>query len=389
MSTGNKVLRTKLCDMLGIEYPIIQAGMGTISGPTLVAAVSNAGGLGVLAAIDLTAEELRQWIRQTRKLTNKPFAVDTVFMKNLPESMSMDEVEAKLPPEAVSYAQKVRENLGLPPVHGRPNTYICSRRVIEEQFQVCVEEGIDIIVSALGSPDWFVNEIHAHNIKILGLVGNVKDARRVAESGADIIIAQGYEAGGHTGRIGTMALVPQVVDAVYPTPVIAAGGIADGRGLVAALALGTIGVWCGTAFAATHEAAVDHVTLGIYPQWEIDLRKQRILQATEDDARITRVVTGKTLRNLVNKFVVEWEKSGGPVLKQWPSQSILIADIEEGIRQKHLAEYVPWSPGGQIAGMIKELKSARQVVEDMVNGARKILTEKFPQEIDTGKKKRT
>ncbi|MFC2003343.1 NAD(P)H-dependent flavin oxidoreductase [Chloroflexota bacterium] len=221
-------------------------------------------------------------------------------------------------------------------------------------------------------------QARAHGIKIMGLVGNVKEACRVAESGVDIIIAQGYEAGGHTGRIGSLVLIPQVVDAVYPTPVVAAGGIGDGRGLVAALALGAIGVWCGTVFAASHEACVDHVEAGIYPQWEIDLRKQKILQATEDDTRITQVITGKTLRNIGNKFVQDWERRNGPILKQWPFQSVLVANLQEGIRRKQLADYVPWLPAGQVAGMIKELRSAQQIVDEMVAEAREILNEKLP-----------
>jgi len=381
---NEKSLRTKLCDMLGIKYPIIQAGMGTVSGPALAAAVSNAGGLGVLAAIDLTPDELRQWIRKTKTLTNKPFAVDTIFIKSLPEVMSMDDIRPQLPADSVGFADRMREDIGLPNVQGRPDAMISSRQVIEEQFEVCVEEGIPVLISALGNPDWLLPQARAHGMTVMGLVGNVKEVCRVAQTGVDIIIAQGYEAGGHTGRIGSLALIPQAVDAVYPTPIVAAGGIADGRGLVAALALGAIGVWCGSAFAATHEACVDHVAAGIYTQWEINLRKQKILQATEDDPRITRVVTGKTLRNISNKFVKAWEEKDGPILKQWPFQLVLVGDLQESIQRKHMADYFPWAPAGQIVGMINELKSAQQVVDDMVAEAREILGEKFRREVDIG-----
>jgi nitronate monooxygenase len=380
----DKILRTRLCDMLGIKYPIIQAGMGTVSGPALAAAVSNAGGLGVLAAIDLTADELQQWIKKTKTLTDKPFAVDTVFIKSLPQKRSIDEVRAQLPADSLEFAERMRVDIGLPKVHGRVDTATCSRQVIEDQFEVCVAEDVPVLVSALGNPDWLLPQARAHKMTVLGLVGNVKEARQVTQTGVDIIIAQGYEAGGHTGRIGSLALIPQVVDAVYPTPVVAAGGIADGRGLVASLALGAIGVWCGTAFAASHEACVDHIEAGIYTQWEIDLRKQKILQATEDDPRITKVVTGKTLRNLGNEFVKAWEGKGGPILKEWPFQNTLVADLQEGIRRKRMAEYFPWAPAGQGVGLIKELKSAQQIVDDMVNEAVEILGNKLRREVDIG-----
>ena len=386
MSTApdKKTLRTKLCDMLGIEYPIISAGMGTVSGPTLAAAVSNAGGLGVLAGIDITADELHQWIKKTKTLTDKPFAVDTIFIKSLPKVRSMEDVRAGLPAESLAFAQRMREEMGLPDVQGRPDASTSSRQVIEEQFEACLAEGVPVLVSALGNPEWLLPQAHAHGMKVLGLVGNVKEARRVAQTGVDIIIAQGYDAGGHTGRIGSLALIPQVVDAVYPTPVVAAGGIADGRGLVAALALGAIGVWCGTAFAASHEACVDHIEAGIYSDWEINLRKQKILQATEDDPRITRVVTGKTLRNITNEFVKTWEANGGPILKEWPYQIVLVGDLQEGVRRKKMADYFPWVPAGQVAGMINELKSAEQIVNDMVTEAREILGEKLHRDIDIG-----
>jgi len=381
---SEKILRTKLCDMLGIKYPIIQAGMGTVSGPTLAAAVSNAGGLGVIAAIDLLPDELRRWIRKTKALTDKPFAVDTIFVKSLPKSLTMDEVREQMPAESMDFAGKVRKEIGIPEATGRTDTMIASRQIIEEQFQVCIEEKVPVLVSALGNPEWMLPQAHSHGMTVMGLVGNVKEARQVAKVGVDIIIAQGHEGGGHTGRIGTLALIPQVVDAVHPTPVVAAGGIADGRGLVASLALGAVGVWCGTAFAVSHEACVDHIEDGIYTQWEIDLRKQKILDATEDDPRITRVITGKTLRNLSNKLVQKWEEERGPIIKQWPFQCVLIGDLQEGVRQKQMKEYHPWAPAGQIAGMIKELKSSRQIVDDMVAEAVEILSRKLPQEVDIG-----
>lgn len=373
-----EVLRTSLCDMLGIKYPIVLAGMGSVSGPTLVAAVSNAGGLGVLAGIDREPEELRDWIRKTKSLTDKPFGVDTVFPLGLPEEVSHEELRAQLPAEAVAFAEKLRQDIGAPRIKGRPAISVISRKFLQKQIDVIIEEGVPVLVSGLGNPGWAVPELHAHHVKVMGLVGTVSGARHLAESGVDIIIAQGHEAGGHTGRIGTMALVPQVVDAVHPVPVLAAGGIADGRGLLASLVLGAVGVWCGTVFVATHEACVDYIESGIYTQWEIDAWKKMILKATEENTRITRTYSGKTLRHIPNKFTQTWEQSGGPFSKQFPLQAVLISDIQEGVRRAHLADYVTWTPAGQISGMIRELRSAKEVVDDMVSGAMGILEKKSP-----------
>src|SRR5213594_2825977 len=202
------MLRTPLCDLFGIEYPIILAGMGGVSMAPLVAAVSNAGGLGVIGAATLSPDDLRQEIRKTRALTTRPFAVDLL---------------APLPQMIVPY------------------------------LPVLYEEGVTIFVAGLAVPEKHVSEMHAHGMKIMVMTGKVKHAVRAEQAGADVVAAQGTEAGGHTGEIGALALVPQVVDAVT-IPVLAAGGIVDGRGVIAALALGAQGVVIGTRFIASAEA---------------------------------------------------------------------------------------------------------------------------------------
>ena len=177
-------------------------------------------------------------------------------------------------------------------------------------------------------------------------------------------MAQGIESGGHTSRIATFPLIPQVVDAVAPIPVVAAGGIGDGRGLVAALALGAVGVWCGTVFVATYESIYE------------DYLKERIVNETEDDTVVSRVITGKRARYMKNRLIDAWEKAGLPTLPM-PMQPIVILPILDAAFEAKLADIVP-APAGQIAGMIKELKPAKQVVEDMVKGAIKALEELSP-----------
>jgi NAD(P)H-dependent flavin oxidoreductase YrpB (nitropropane dioxygenase family) len=183
---------------------------------------------------------------------------------------------------------------------------------------------------------------------------------RVKLGGADIVVAQGHEAGGHTGRVGGLALTPQVVDAIAPTPVVAAGGIGDGRGLAAALALGAQGVWVGTAFLATNEANVT-------PE-----NKQRFIDITEEDTRVTRLFSGKTLRHPVTPLVEDWEASG---LKALPMgvQGVLSNHVQLAAKRSGRGDLI-YQPAGQIVGMVKEIRPAAEVLEDMVRGAADVIT---------------
>jgi len=212
-----------------------------------------------------------------------------------------------------------------------------------------------------------VPEAHARGMKLIGLVGTAEQARREAEAGVDIIVAQGHEAGGHTGAVSTLPLVPLVVDAVHPTPVAAAGGIIDGRGLVAALSLGASGVWCGTAFLCTHEI-----------EWMEPESQQRIIQATEKDTRVTRVFTGKTCRLVTTELIKKWEKEG-PILP-FPLPILMSTSLQEILNDAKSADNY-FIPAGQIIGAVKEMKSARQVVEEMVEGAIRILRQDLPSRV--------
>lgn len=390
---AKKALRTKLCDMLDIEYPIILAGMGGVCGPTIAAAVSNAGGLGVLGAAGLNPDQLRDWIEKTRSLTTRPFGVDLLLPKlDLPPisgKFSISELKAFLPAEELAFVDRLKKEIGIPDVEVPP-LEVDSDFVLgaKKQIDVILEEQVPVFASGLGSPESIIPRAHARGMKVVGLVGNVRNARRVANSGADIIVAQGHEAGGHTGRIGTLALVPQVVDAVHPLPVVAAGGVGDGRGLVASLAMGACGVWVGTAFLLAHEACIDSprdwvTNLGVDPydleQWEIDHWKEKIIAATEEDTHVTRIYTGKTGRFISNKFIEAWERVGGKTLPM-PLQTLLICEAELGLRKGRMTDYIS-EFGGQIAGMLKERKSAKQIVDEMVEGAISILKERLPAEV--------
>ena len=189
---AKRILRTKLCDMLGIEYPIILAGMAGIAGPQLVAAVSNAGGMGVLGVSGFTAEQLQDWIRKTKTLTDKPFGVD-LLLPAMRESGTRETFKAELPAEHVTMINKWKEELGVPDAKARGQS-ILTIETVKKKVEVIMEEGVAAFACGLGTPEWVVPQLHGGGIKVISLVGNIKQARRVAERGTDIVVAQGHEA---------------------------------------------------------------------------------------------------------------------------------------------------------------------------------------------------
>lgn len=369
-------LRTKLCDILGIEYPVVLAGMGTVAGHKLVAAVSEAGGLGVLGAATMGPDELRDEVRKIRELTDKPFGVDILLatMAPPPQGSGGGQGEGEIPsnwrdmlPKAqLEFAASLRSKFDLPDVapefptpSGRRERPIFGPGYTRSQIDVILEEKVPVFASGLGNPAPYVEEFHAVGVKVIALVGNVKNARRVAEGGTDVVVAQGAEAGGHTGRVGTMALVPQVVDAVAPTPVLAAGGIGDGRGLAAAICLGALGAWIGTAFLVSKEAAWD------------DTLKQRILDASEEDTRVTRIYSGKTMRNINNPLIEAWEEAGVPTLP-FPFQGAVIQEVTFAAQQAGRKD-LGMNPAGQISGMLNEQRPAKDILAEIVEQAAEII----------------
>ena len=372
-----KVFHTELCDILGIEYPIMLAGMGGLAGegscskPKIVAAVSNAGGFGVLGATGLPLDDLRAEIKEIKSMTDKPFGVDLLLPSGIKGAPGMDvsieDVKAKyLPKENVDAVEKLREEFGISKAK-RTERMPFTEEYAKKQMEVMLEEKVPLFASALGIPEWVVPLAHEGGMKVLGLAGNVKTAMRHKNAGADLIVAQGHEAGGHTGRIGTLALIPQVVDAVAPTPVLAAGGIGDGRGIVAGLALGAIGVWIGTAFLFATEANVP------------DGHRKLMIEGGEEDTKISRFYTGKTVRMINNPLAEAWEKMDIPPLPM-PFQPLLIEDITEGMIQDKRLDLM-CQPAGQVIGLIKESKSAKQILDDMVDEVVDIVGKSFPSRI--------
>lgn len=380
---SNLRLRTKLCDILGVEYPILSAGMGpTLLGEKtgapveLVVAVSEAGGLGVLGGSGFTVDELREAIREIKALTDKPFGVDLLLPKNIdlggamgqqgPDEVPLSEVLKMIPEAHRGWVEKIKGEMGLPDVEIMMRTNTTTMRP-KESVQVCIEEKVPLFCAGLGNPGFMVEEAHAQGMKVLGITGNAKNAKRMADSGIDLLVAQGHEGGGHTGRIGTMVLLPAAIDAASPVPVIAAGGIGDGRGLAAALTMGCIGAWVGTRFLATDEGGA------------LDINKKKILQSSDEGTRVSTAYTGKTLRASYNKYHDLWAGSGLEPLP-FPTQIVISSTLLAAFIDSGKEDFVG-GLAGQVSGIIHEIKPAARVLEEMVAETIDILKNKLPETV--------
>ncbi|MBL8383275.1 MAG: nitronate monooxygenase [Burkholderiales bacterium] len=353
-------LHTPLCDLLGIRYPIVLAGMGGLHGrltpPELVAAVSNAGGLGVTGLTDVEPEEIRRRIRAIRALTDKPFGVDLLLPATMdeaePESIeAMWERICREHPAHVRFLRELMREYDLPAADPA-NDWFMSPRVLAEQAQAVLEEKVPVFAVGLGNPDLVLERAHAQGTLVLGLAGTARQAARQARAGVDVIVAQGAESGGHTGRVGTSVLVPEVVDAVGTTPVLAAGGIVDGRGIAAMLALGAQGVWIGTAFLMSEESR-------LYTE-----HKREIAATASENFVVTRAYTGKPARDVKNAFIERWERSGLPHLPM-PLQWVLLREFRAAALAAGRYDLLN-NPAGQGGGRLAAVRPAQAIFADLV-----------------------
>ncbi len=308
------MLKTSLCTLLGIEAPILQGGMAWIADASLASAVSEAGGLGIIASMNADATWLRDQIRQLRAVTDKPFGVNVMLM-----SPHVDEVA-----------------------------------------QVVVEENVPVVVTGAGNPAKYMKAWNEAGIKVIPVVASVALARLVERAGAFAVVAEGGESGGHIGETSTMALVPQVVDAVK-IPVIAAGGIADGRGVAAALMLGARGVQVGTRFLVADECTVSEVY------------KDLVIKAKDTSTRATGRSTGHPVRALKSPFSNEYARR-----ENAGASADELATFGTGALRK-AAQDGNYAEGsflcGQIAGMVSKRQPAREIVQDLVESAERVLAE--------------
>jgi len=367
------ILRTELCDLLDIEYPIMLAGMGVWgmgTPPELVAAVSDAGGLGVLGGSALEPEEVRRRIQRVRQLTDKPFGVDLLLPASLAAASTTRtgvwKELAKNHPEHVKFMHGLLDRFELAPVPV-DNDIVNSDVYAEAQIQVVLEEEVPVFAAGLGDPARVVPRARIQGMKVIGLAGTVRNAERNRDAGVDIVVCQGTEGGGHTGPVATLPLVAQTVDAVAPVPVVAAGGISGGKGIAAALTLGAIGVWMGTAFLVAEECGLPNVV------------KDDIIDGKATDFRVSQAWTGKTLRAKRSVITDAWAEAGLEPLPS-PHQRVLMEDfLSAAIDAGRWDLYM--NAAGQGAGMLGERRPAAEIVADLAAGTVKALTE-IPQRVE-------
>ena len=297
-------MRTRVTELLGIEYPIIQGGMAWVAEQHLAAAVSNAGGLGLIGGANAPGEVVRDMIRKCRELTDKPFGVNVMLMS--------------------PYAPDVAK--------------------------VVVEEGVKIVTTGAGDPAKYMNEWKAAGIKVIPVVASVAHAKLMQKAGADAVVAEGTESGGHIGEATTMTLVPQVVDAV-DIPVIAAGGIADGRGMAAAMMLGAEGVQIGTRFVASTEAQVD------------EAYKNRIVKAKDIDSEVTGRSHGHPVRCLRNQMTREYVRLEAEGKTMEELEYLTLGSLRKAVQEGDIQNGTVMA--GQIAGMIHDIRSCKEIVESI------------------------
>ncbi|MBW2272392.1 MAG: nitronate monooxygenase [Deltaproteobacteria bacterium] len=353
-------LHTRLCEMLGVDYPIVAF---THCREVAVAAI-RAGGFAVLGEAMKTIEELEddlRWLRE--RLGDKPFGIDLVLPKSAPPTKSPQEFIAEIPARHSDFAQRIKDKYQVPEPKGTVALHQwggLTQEMGRAQIDLLLEERVPVIATGLGSPDFLMDAAHERGLMVWGLIGQPRQAALQLERGVDAVVAQGYDAAGHTGAMGTFSIVPAVVDIAGDTPVIAAGGVTSGRHLAAALCLGAAGVWPGTVWLASQESDVD------------PLVKQRILAATGDDTTRTACISGKTMRILRCPWTEEWDEPGAPPLLATPYQMLLSAEYLQAANDHRRADLMTEAVGQGVA-FVRDTRGTGEILLDMAEEARDIL----------------
>ncbi|MFW6381348.1 MAG: enoyl-[acyl-carrier-protein] reductase FabK [Bacillota bacterium] len=309
-------MKTNLTQLLDIKYPILQGGMAWVGTGELAAAVSRADGLGIIGAGNAPAETIEKEIDKVQQSTDKPFGVNIMLLS--------------------PYAEDI--------------------------VDLCIDRNVPVVTTGAGNPGKYIDRFKEHDIRVIPVVPAVALARRMERMGADAIIAEGSESGGHIGQLCTLALIPQIVDSVE-IPVIAAGGIADGRGIVAALSLGASGVQMGTRFVCAEESTAS------------DNYKQAILKARDRDAVVTGRTTGHPVRNLKNRLTRKIQKMEEEGVSPEEIEQMGTGKLREAVKEGNTKNGSVMA--GQISGMIEEIKPVAEIIEDIISEAREIIKYNF------------
>ncbi|MFD4194760.1 NAD(P)H-dependent flavin oxidoreductase [Amycolatopsis thermoflava] len=362
-------MRTALCETFGIRYPII----GFTPSEHVAAAISKAGGLGVLGCVRFNdAGELDRVLDWMDANTDgKPYGVDIVMPAKVPAEGAAVDLEKLIPEEHRAFVERTLRELGVPELpedtEERAGVLGWLHSVARSHVEVALKHPIKLIANALGSPPVdVINQAHEHGVPVAALAGKAEHAVRHVDNGVDFVVAQGYEAGGHTGEIASMVLLPEIVDAVGDrAPVLAAGGIGSGRQLAAALALGASGAWTGSIWLATEEY------LQTMP--ESTAMQSALVGATSSDTVRTRIYTGKPARLLKTRWTEAWSSADAPEPLPMPLQNLLVSKAHNRIHAANDPTVVSM-PAGQIIGRIDRVRPVAEIVADLVSGYEEALS---------------
>jgi NAD(P)H-dependent flavin oxidoreductase YrpB (nitropropane dioxygenase family) len=347
-------MRTQLCDRFDIDYPIF--------------VFTRAGGMGVLGCVRFNdpdeLESVLNWM--DANTDGKPYGVDVVMPATVPTEGTGVDIGKLIPQGHSDFVTKTLADLGVPPLPGDGNEGVLGwlHSVARSHVEVALEHRISLIANALGSPPAdVIEQAHAVGVPLAALAGTAAHARRHVDNGVDIVVAQGYEAGGHTGEIASMVLIPEVVDAVGgTTPVLAAGGIGAGRQVSAALALGASGVWMGSAFLTAAE-----YDLGARRADGPSVIQQALLAATSSDTVRRRIYSGKPARLLKSRWTDAWDADGAPDPLPMPLQNVLVAQAHQRMSQSQDPTTVAM-PVGQIVGRMNQIRPTAEIIAELVSG---------------------
>ena len=351
-------LHTPLCDKLGIEYPVV----AFTHCKDVAVAVINAGGFSVLGEAlhspDHIAADIK-WIRD--RVGGKPFGIDLVLPASVPEERTVEQLLAEIPQTHRDFEQQIKRKYNVPDPKEAPNIHIwggLDQKRALAQVEVVFDERVPVFASGLGSPAFLLKRAHQLGMQVWGLVGKPRQAKKQIDAGTDVIIAQGYDAAGHTGNIGTFSIVPQIADAARAAgvPVLAAGGVTTGRHLAAALTLGADGVWTGSLWLASRESDVN-----------LPL-KERLLEAETDDTVYSDCISGYTMRTTRSPWHDEWLSPEAPPVLKPPLQMMLSANYIQGSLDYQRKDLMT-EAAGQGIHYVTEMKPARQILSDLVDEA--------------------
>ena len=355
LGVGVSAIWSPMCDRFGIDSPIF----GFAHDIETVAAITNAGGFGVYGATRRFPEEITQELAQIRSLVgNRPFGVDLVLPPGMPEHNSREAIQAEIPQEHTEFVQQLVERFAVPKASkpGMRTRFIRSKEIEQAQLRAVMDSDVDMLACGIGAPADVVAQAKDQGKTTLALIGSPHHVPKAVAAGVEIIVAQGYDAGAHTGPIGTYSLVPQIVDAAGDIPVLAAGGVATGRHIAAALAMGAQGVWLGTAWLLSKEHQGDMHRVN----------RDKLIQAGSADTVITRSESGKPFRQVRTGWSQAWEAAGAPAPLKMPYQDVLVGDLLGAI-EEHDIEPLIHSGAGQSIAYFNDVKPVAQIMQALID----------------------